>query len=524
MSGVWRRLGPVVLGVLAVLGAARASAAELDALDACLNGYDLPCAEAELGRLRRSAAGTSELRIAEARVAFHQGQYATAMEHVEALKARGVDLGELDRFTPYAPTLQASAGMVEVEGEGVRVRVAEGVDRVLADDAVDTVRRCRATIDPLLGGGPAHPIILDIYPSASRFILASGLPPEAVRTTNVIALSKWSRLLLTSPRAMGRGYGWKDTVAHEYIHLVVALRTGNEAPVWLQEGLAKHLETRWRGDRGGGLGPHAESLLAKALRTGGFVPFEKFARSMAYLDSGEEAALAFAQVETMVRHFLDRAGDRALPTLMARVRAGEDAGAALASLAGYPDFPAFQEGWKSWLRTLPLVKQELAALPVTLDGAASEAESDPLLAGRPDLQRFLRVGDLLREKGRCDAALVEYARAEDPTGPPSPVLAARRGACLQATGKAAEALAVLEEAARLYPDFALLQVERGRVLDALGRPADAVLAWSAAHDVNPYDPEVQDALVRNYQKLGRTEDARRHLRYARILATGGAGG
>jgi tetratricopeptide (TPR) repeat protein len=457
-------------------------------------------------------------------VAFHRGEYAAAVGHVDALKARGIDLAELDRFTPYAPTLEASRGMVEVTAEGVRVRVAEGVDRVLAEDALDTVRRCRSTIDPLLGGGPAHPIVLDIYPSATRFILASGLPPEAVRTTNVIALSKWSRLLLTSPRAMGRGYGWKDTVAHEYIHLVVALRTGNAAPVWLQEGLAKHLETRWRGDRAGGLGPHAESLLAKALGSGGFVPFEKFERSMAYLDSGEEAALAFAQVETMIRHFLSRAGDDALPALMDRVRAGEDPGSALASLAGYPGFPAFQDGWRAWLRTLPLVQQELAALPVTLDGAASEAESDPLLSGRPDLQRFLRVGDLLREKGRCDAALVEYARAEDPAGPPSPVLAARRGACLHATGKASEALAVLTEAARLYPDFALLQVERGRVLDALGRPADAVVAWSAAHDVNPYDPEVQDALVRNYQKLGRADDARRHLRYARILATGGAGG
>ena len=36
----------------------------------------------------------------------------------------------------------------------------------------------------------------------------------------MVALSKWSRLLALSPRALGRGYAWKDTIAHEYVHLV----------------------------------------------------------------------------------------------------------------------------------------------------------------------------------------------------------------------------------------------------------------------------------------------------------------
>ena len=96
---------------------------------------------------------------------------------------------------------------------------------------------------------------------------ASGIPPEAVRTTGVIALSKWSRLLITSPRATAGGYGWMDA-AHEYIHLVVSLRTKDKAPVWLQEGLAKYLENAWREDHGPYLSQQQQTLLAEALKQG----------------------------------------------------------------------------------------------------------------------------------------------------------------------------------------------------------------------------------------------------------------
>ena len=70
----------------------------------------------------------------------------------------------------------------------------------------------------------------------------------------------------------------------------------------------------------------------------------------------------------------------------------------------------------------------------------------------------------------------------------------------------------------MYPEFVLLQTTRGRLLDAAGRRAEAVQAWKAAHDINPYDPAVQDALVAGYDAIGDAERARRHLRYSRILA------
>jgi len=509
------------LALISLLALASPVAAARSAADgmACLRATDLSCAQSVRDELLQRSPDAPDTLLLQARTLFHEGSYDEALEIVEQLQAAGA---EVDAYTPYAATAAAAQGLLEAEGTGLRVRHDRGVDRVLAEEAVETLQASRDTYDRLFGGGPDHTVVLDIYPTASRFTAASGLPPEAVRTTGVIALSKWNRLLLTSPRALARGYNWKDTVAHEYIHLVVSWRSGDRTPVWLQEGLAKHLEGEWRGGRAAYLSVHQQSLLATAIRDDAFVPFEKFQRSMAYLDSGEEAALAFAQVATMVHFLTTQAGDAVLPRLLDRIRDGQPSEEAVAELAGFEDFEAFRAGWKVFIAKLPLVQEQLAAMPVVLDGEGDEFASDPLLAARADLVRFARLGDLLREAGRHDAALVEYKKARDPAAPPSPMLMSREAVCLRELGRDDEAMAVVDEGIGLYPEYPLLLVTAGELREALGQPAEAVEAFKVAHDLNPFNPSVQDALARNYATLGLDEQAARHLRYARILATGGA--
>lgn len=511
-------LGLALLGSW-LCGARPAQADELLEMEVCLDHFDLACAQKVRDRVPSSDAISTDR--AELWMAFHEGRYDDAVRALERLEQAGVRVEELERGVPYRPTAEAARGMVEVKRGDVAVRYSPGLDRILVEEALDVLEASRTVYDDVFGGGPPQVTILDIFPTATRFIGASGIPPESVRTTGVIALSKWTRLLLTSPRALGRGYGWKDTVAHEYIHLVVAYNTRNRAPVWLQEGLAKHLETWWRGDRSGHLDAHSQGLLAEAVRSGKFVPFEKFARSMAYLDSGEEAALAFAQVSTMIQFMLETTGPTGLAALMTRVGDGEDPQSVVADLAGYDDFVAFRTGWRAWLRGLPLVQEQLASLPVVLDGEGDDYEADPLLAARPDLARFARLGDLLRQKGFHEAALIEYEKAEDPEQPPSPLLLARRAVCHEALEQTDQALRLLKEGVALYPEFTPIQKSLGLHLARRGQTRAALSALQAAHDLNPYDPEVQARLVELYTMAGDEAAARRHRRYAQILATGG---
>ena len=485
----------------------------------CLRAADLVCAERVRDALLKSAPNDIETITLNARTLFYGGRYAEAEEQLQALARRGRALDQEN--APIEATATATAGFKSRAGEGVIVRYAPGLDEVLVDEALATLVQARKVLDPLLGGGPNHDIIVDIFPDGRSFIAASGLPAEAVRTTGVVALSKWTRLLVTSPRALARGYAWKDTITHEYIHLVVAYRTGDKAPVWLQEGLAKHLEGYWRGETTGHLSAQQQSLLANALRADRFVPFEKFRYSMAYLDSGEEAALAFAQVATMVHFLIDKGGLGALPKVLDEVRQEKDASRAVAKAAGYEDFDRFREGWLAWVAKLPLVEEQLASLPVVLDGEGGDFADDPLLAARSDLARYARLGDLLREAGRPAAALIEYQKAEDPTGPASPLLLAREATCYSALGNPARALEIAQRGVGLYPEFALLQVTLGGLLEAAGKPNEARQAWLAAHDLNPFDPDVQTAIVRLSEALGDSTTADRHRRYLKLLSTGG---
>ncbi|MEC9389168.1 MAG: hypothetical protein VX944_03770 [Myxococcota bacterium] len=508
-SSVWLMMATSALGARAREGLA------------CLEVGDLQCAIEVRDRISASGERSEAAQVLRLRTLFREGRYAEAVAVLDEMEAAGLESAQRET-NPYRGSHAASRGKVESTRDGVRVRYANGIEAVLREEALEVMERSRAVYDPLFGGGPDHTVLLDIFPTAYRFTQASGLPPEAVRTTGVVALSKWSRLLISSPRSKARGYGWKDTVAHEYIHLVVSWRSADRTPVWLQEGLAKLLESRWRTGQDSVLTVHQQTLLRGALENNAFVPFEKFKHSMAYLDSGDEAALAFAQVATLVQHVLERAGDGVLAVAMDRIRDGEAAEPVMASLAGYPDFDALMAGWADWLATQALDSAAVASLPVVLDADADDFKTDPLLATDASKMRAARLGDLLLERDRPLAALIEFRKAGEGDGPASPLLLAREAQCLAELDRVDEALAVSSNGVQLYPEFTPLLKTRGALYDRIGQPAKAAEAWSAAHELNPFDAAVQQALIANYAALGNTSKADRHRAILRILQTGGA--
>jgi tetratricopeptide (TPR) repeat protein len=194
----------------------------------------------------------------------------------------------------------------------------------------------------------------------------------------------------------------------------------------------------------------------------------------------------------------------------------------MASVAGYPDFPSLMNGWKQWLRSRSLKDSSVASLPVVLDADADDFKSDPLLAMDASKMRSARLGELLLGRERPLAALIEFRKAAEGDGPVSPLLMAREAQCLEALERVDEALAVSAEGIDLYPEFTPLLKTRALLLDRLGRPEAAVKMWADAHDLNPFDAEVQAALVADYTAIGDADSAARHRTILRILQTGGA--
>ncbi len=486
---------------------------------ACLVRNDVPCA-LEVAERRGSAEARSAREVAfAAQASFYAGDF----EEAHALLARAVDLGWEDRWDDlglYERTAEVTQGWTVAERGRFQIRYQPGIDAVLLDDAFRALETAERNLAPHLGAPPPGPLALEVYPDGRSFIAASSLTRQDVLTTGVVALSKWSRLLITSPRALGRGYTWQDTIVHEYIHLVVTHHTDDRAPVWLQEAIAKYLDTRWRdGQDRFRLSVSAQGLLAAAVESGDFVSFDDMHPSLAKLPSQELAALAYAQLSTLMAFAFQQGGEDILLRVMPRVRAGEDPQEVLATEAGFQDFAELERGWLEYVGALDLVQRNVASMPTVVDGG-DEVDTDPLLHERRDLARFVRLGDLLRERGRHKAALVEYGKAIPDGEPRSPLLSNRIAQSLVALGRLDEAQLELEASLANYPEFPLTHKTLGQILEARGQLPRALRSFRSAAELNPFDPEVQRALSDLYARLGDEANASRHQGYLHILRPG----
>ena len=485
---------------------------------ACLQEGDLLCAIEVL-----EALGRDEPRqdLLAARVAFQEGRPEEAQRRLERLAMRAPE-----RFAPEGDlvaelahvraTAEVHAGLTETTRDGISVVHHPGVDRILVDGVVESLTAAKAKIAPLLGGDIPVPPRVEMYPDSNSFTRCSGLPLEAIQTTGVVAISKWQRLLLHSPRALSRGYDWKDTLVHEWIHQLVSWHSRERAPVWLQEGIAKSLDMLWREDQFE-IPVHMQSGLAQAIRDDDFVQFEEMRYSFAYLDSAERAALAYAQVSTQMAFLRQRAGGQAIARVLEALELGEDAESAVASVFGVSSFEVFLDKWRTWLETLDLLQDRLSVLPTVLPGEGDEFSQDPVLAQHKDLARKARLGDLMAERGHFEAALVYYEQASPEEDPLGPLLVNRKATVLTELGRNAEASSLLHDSLQSYPEFALNLRLLGNLLRMEGKPRLALGRYRHAVDLDPFDVQVQLAIAELYELLGDEESARYHRHLLRIL-------
>lgn len=488
----------------------------------CLAAVDVPCAERVVDGLDLDATTDPELLYLAARTRFFAGKYDEAYPLIARAVERGFD-DRWDELGLYDRTRSVTGDFVElVREDRYVVRYRPGLDAVLVEEVFDAMKRSEEHLAPLLGGRPPGRVTVEIYPNGRAFTDASSLTEKDVKTTGVVALSKWSRLLLTSPRALGRGYDWQDTIAHEYIHQVVSHQTREQAPVWLQEALAKYLDNRWEdGEDRFYLDPRSEGLLARAIRDDKLVSFDMMHPSLAKLPSPDMAALAYAQLASLMDFVVERKGDAVLAALLPRVEAMEDPRVVLADEAGFDSFAALGDAWQAWVQSQDLEVNDAAEGVEVLD-PSDDVAADPVLSQRKDLARFLRLGELLAERGHHEAALVEYGKADQEDGATSPLLQTRIAQAHMAQGDTAQARKQLENTLTLYPDYALAWKALGDLELKAGRREPARRAYAQVVAFDPFDADVHEKLVGLYQGVdaGRSK---RHAEQLRILQRGGEG-
>lgn len=363
------------------------------------------------------------------------------------------------------------------EARAIEVKFQDEHDVALFPLLVETIVLARAKLTEDLG--------VD-WPKPTRFIVVrdhlslsamTGLPYESARTTGTVAVAKWGKVTLLSPRASRHGYTWRDTVTHELTHLAITRASADRAPLWLQEGLAKREEIRWRPPSPFDDRPSPEALVQRGIERKLDLPLDKLGPSIAMLPSADAAMVAFAEVTSFVRYFADKAGPAALPKLLEAMKNGLPVDAALKAVSG-KDLPAWDVEWRAFLAKRP--KDAAAAGPMVLGHPPK---------GLGDARERVRLAELLLAQGHPAEAARELSQVSEALAD-DPGIRALRGKALEGSNRAAEAYPLVAEPKDVTTSHAPWWALRGRVLAGRGDGAGAAAAFVDGLGEDPLDPEV----------------------------------
>jgi hypothetical protein len=337
-----------------------------------------------------------------ARLRIYQGDCDTAEAMLSAPSLRnqpdGASLYELAKTCAGAT---AGSVVVEDTAHGLWIRLQDDEDRALVPWIVSVADRARSTLERDLGVVLPRPLHIDLVRDLFSLSAVCGLPVEAAETTGTVAIARWGRVTMISPRATPHGFPWEDTLAHEMTHLALSRATRDRAPLWFQEGVAKREESRWR-TAGPFDDPRAADRAARAaLLNGTSVGIDRLGPSIAMLPSADAAATAFAEVTSFIDYWIDRNGAPAFRLLLADLKGvgNRGADAALRSVSGYT-LSEWKLMWEHDLR-------EHVVAPAR---AVSERQAPPPPPGI-QIVREVRLGGLLADRGHAAPAAERFGRA-----------------------------------------------------------------------------------------------------------------
>jgi len=390
---------------------------------------------------------------------------------------------------------------------------------VLVPYLLEALEAQRRALSADLGWSPAGKVTIEVLNDTRELARLSTLTEEEIKTSGTIALCKFNKLMIVSPKALVKGYDWLDTAAHEYTHYVVTARTRNNTPVWLHEGLAKFSETRWRGP-GGELSATSAGLLREALRKDQLITFAQMHPSMAKLPSQEAAALGFAEVVLAVEYLEEKGGTGLMKRILDHVTEGVPAERAVPQALGV-SYEAFLADWKRFMASRPLpagalhVEEKLRFKGDPKHGGAHSEWSE---IADERARGYARLGEIFRERGRWSAARVEYGRAMVRAGKGVAVLSDKFALAAMMSGHDDEAQQALTEALRHHPQYAALHLHLARLQVKRKAWPEARKQLLLANAQDPFDPEIHAGLATVHEAEGQPELATREKRFAQLLA------
>lgn len=461
------------------------------------------------------------IALLASRIQHARGHYQSALSLLEFVEASGTSSDYLESiirssggYAQYFDTIESPHFVISYIGK----------DEIVAHYAKDVLEAVYRQIGDALGLLPAergHKIPVEIYPDARGLSGATGLSIQEIETSGTIAICKFHRLMIISPLATANGYGWADTLAHEYIHLVVSKKSKNSIPIWLHEGIAKFFESTWNGAAGRSLKPHSEKLLAEAVFQNNLITFDEMHPSMAKLPSQEAAGLAFAEVFTVIEFLTKKFGPSTLPKILELTGKGLKLEQALRKVYKL-NLKGVEKAWRKYVKLRKFTVYPGASakrIHLTANESGHQSEKPLETMDDPEIQKFSRLGELLQLRNHHKAAIVEYKKAQHRAKFRYPTLITRLAKAYVTTKQHQLAASLLQKMLVVHPENIDAHVLIGRLNMDRKHYRAAKKDYQLVNLYNPFNPETHSALAKIYQEEGKPNLAKQEKRFEKLART-----
>lgn len=336
--------------------------------------------------LRHASIHDPYVALEQGRLLLHETQYEAAGKVLQKPEISALPQGKrLAQLARQCEACMVGAYTVQDTASRVIVRMQDDRDTPLVPLIVQVVDGIRNALADGLGVDLPVPLRIELVRDHFSLSLMTGLSEQAARTTGTVAIANYGRVAMVSPRAIVDGYSWMDTLAHELTHVALTIGSADRAPLWLQEGVAKYFETKWRTPTPYDNNPSPDAIARAGFELGLARSFDDLGTSVAMMPSPREAMVVYAQVESFVRYLVSIQGKELLTELVPRIArapllppfapsrlytpnantstatiatAPDNASFALQTITGH-DLSYWYDVWEKWLlnQSIPTPKQ-----------------------------------------------------------------------------------------------------------------------------------------------------------------------
>src|SRR5687767_14749252 len=425
--------------------------------------------------LARGALGLNALRV---------GRFDTARVHLDRAFKRD----------PYHVWIKNTLDLLDTFGEYRETRtnrfhlIVHGREAALLSPyLLELLDEAYGKLAARYGYEPPTPIRLEVYRSAGDFSVRTvGLPG-----LGALGVSFGSVLAMHSPSARQVGeYNWGSTVWHELAHAFTLGMTDHRIPRWLSEGISVLEERRAR--PGWAADTPLDFLVAYAR--GRMPPVSRMNDAFTRPAFPEQIALAYYQASLVCEMIEKQFGARAMVDILTAYRGGDGTERVMrGALKISPD--DLDKRFDAYVRER--FGRQIAAVAVAARGAADAPPRGQFVSlieeGRALLARN-QNSQAIAVLERAKALFPEYAGDESPYR--------HLAAAYKATGDMRRAAAELQMHTLLNESDYASNVALAEMLEKLGDRRGAAAALERAIWISPYDPGVHVRLAEHLAAMG----------------------